>query len=130
SLLGLFILGAYLERPRAWRLLLAAGLCAASWLVRFIGGALLVTGVLAILLWDTRAWFKRIRAVVVFGVLTIVPLAIWSLRYPTQHSLAFHWLKPGWFQLGLTTITYWFLPEPVSFQPIAFGLAAIAVVCL
>src|SRR5262249_37373084 len=88
SLLGLFVLAVYLEKPRGWQLLLAAGLCAVSWFVRYIGGALLVTGVIAILLWDRRTWSLRLRAALLFSILTLAPIVLWQIRYPTDRSLA------------------------------------------
>jgi hypothetical protein len=75
--LGLFLAIAYTERPRAGLLvgaLIAAGLSACA---RYIGVGFVGAAALIILLMDRRGWLQRVKAVLVFGIGSAIPVGIW-----------------------------------------------------
>jgi hypothetical protein len=80
---GLFVLLAYLERPRPGLLPGAALLCGLAFLTRYIGVAFVAAGAVGLLMMaradDTRLRmdFRRLREALVFGAIAVLPMLIW-----------------------------------------------------
>lgn len=123
SLSGLTLLAFYLERPRALLLIFTAGAIAASLLIRYVGVALVMTGIVAILVLDKRVWKRRGLAAAIFALLATAPLIVWSLTHPSGRQLAWHGTSSAWFFSGILTIANWFFPAETLRVPNESGLA-------
>jgi len=137
-LLGCLLLAMYLDAPR-WPFLLASALATSlALLTRYAGVALVGAGGLSLLLLDRRRWSHRLGASAAFGLISVLPLALWTLYTLTtagrasSRELAFHPI--GREQLGqaLDTLAGWLLvphtaPTMVKFGALIVAGAALAV---
>lgn len=81
SALGLHHLVVYLEHPHSRRrLFAAAALVGLAALTRYVGVTLIIAGGLAILWLGSGRWLRRGADAVIFGLLSMAPLAFWMLR--------------------------------------------------
>ncbi|MEO8433359.1 MAG: glycosyltransferase family 39 protein [Pyrinomonadaceae bacterium] len=111
----LVTLARFLETERWWYLIVAALLAALAVLTRYVGGAVISTGVIALLLAGKPDWRKRFTSAIAFGAIASIPMLVWMLRNArlsgaaTDRQLDFH--LPGLKQVVLvfSTFSSWLL---------------------
>lgn len=118
---ALVALAAHLDRPRPPLLLLAAGLAGAAFLTRYVGVALVLAGVIALL------WRRRWLDAPVFGAVALAPVAAWLLLADGPSDRTVSWHPFGWEYLGQAgrPFSRWLVPWP--HPPVAL-LVAVALV--
>jgi hypothetical protein len=129
--IGLAFLAEGLEK-RSWLPIIASALLVGlAVLTRYAGLALIATGSLGILLLGNERLVKRLATIAGFGLVSITPLALWSIRNlsvtgtATSRSLNFHLIERSQLWQGMATTTTWLLvPEnaPTQLHLIALGL--------
>jgi hypothetical protein len=138
-LVAFWMLGKYFQsESRPWAM--SAGVLAgAASLVRYIGGTVLITGGLAILLWDMLGMRERLKAALLFGSSGGVLVAAWVGRNAllsgsvTNRSIGFHPVTSEMLRRGAVAISTWFLPISASTwirlgATLFFGLALLLLV--
>jgi 4-amino-4-deoxy-L-arabinose transferase-like glycosyltransferase len=138
SMLTLYLLASYLDRPSAASLVASAVAASLASLTRYAGVVLIVTGVLALFLLVRGRFVRRALTALVFGVLSCAVPVAWTLRNLhvagtiAERTLALH--PPTWNHLtgALETISGWLLPgTPLAVRTMALltitASAAIAV---
>lgn len=131
-LLGCLLLAMYLDSPRRSVLFAAALATGLALLTRYAGAALVGAGGLSLLLLDRRRWPRRLGASAAFGLISVLPLALWTLYTLTtagrasSRELAFHPI--GREQLGqaLDTLAGWLLIPHTAPKGIKFGALIVA----
>ncbi len=128
-LLGCLLLASYLDSPR-WVFLLAAALATSlALLTRYAGAALVGAGGLSLLFLDRRRWLRRLGASAAFALISILPLAVWTLYtlttagHASSRELAFHPIGREQFGQALNTIAGWLLIPNAA--PTAIKLGAL-----
>ena len=118
---GLVVLAAYLDRPSPALLAGASALIAAAFLTRYVGIALVVAGVAALL------WRRRWIATGVFGATTVAPVAAWLAwaEGPTDRSIVFHMFGADYLGQAVRPLTRWIIPWPGP--PLGFVVALVLV---
>jgi 4-amino-4-deoxy-L-arabinose transferase-like glycosyltransferase len=110
---SVLLLAAQLARPRRAALLGAAVLAGLAFLTRYLGGALVLAGIVVLLLPADRSWRRRGADGAVFGAVATLPMAIWLLRNSAVsgsaagRSLAFHPVEADHVTLALQTMAGW-----------------------
>jgi len=116
GLLGLMLLGCYLERPEPVYLLgagVASGMTCAA---RYAGAALLATGVVTLLL-GRPGWQRRLWDATVFASVGCIPLGVVAVRNrcvagrALGRVLAFHPVSGANLRVGLDTVWGWLVPD-------------------
>ncbi len=132
GLLGLFLLGRYLQEGRLVLLLGAGAAIGLAFLTRYAAAALLLSGGLALLLFERAAWPRRVVRAALFGVVALLPMLAWMWRNmsatgtATGRELVLHPLTRAQIWQGVYTTADWlFIPRGA---PDAVRLAAWAVV--
>ena len=131
---GLLLLSLHLEAPKTHWLLAAALLTALAFLTRYLGGALVATGVLAILLAPNTRPSRRVREAAAFAAVATLPIALWALRNQlrgvsaTGRSFAFHPIGADAIALAIRSAGDWLLARHVGAAP-AWLLAAGLLLC-
>jgi hypothetical protein len=100
----------------------ASALAGAAFLTRYVGIALIVAGVAALL------WRRRWLAAGTFGVATLAPVALWLLLTDggaSDRSLAFHLFGGDYLGQAVRPFARWLLPWPGP--PVGFLLAVVLV---
>jgi len=120
ALCGLVVLARYLEQPSPALLAAATALVAAAFLTRYVGIALVVAGVAALL------WRRRWVAAGVFGILGSAPTAVWLLRAESDRTLVFHMFGADYLGQAVRPLSRWLVPWPKP--PIGLVLALLLVV--
>ena len=130
-LYGMLMLSRYHTRPKQATgmpsLLAAAGLFALAWLARYVGVTLVVSGVLAILLWSRAPVRRQLRDAVLFGLVATVPMGLFLLRNyrttenVTDRMMAYHPVSLAWWGEGMDTLSAWLIPiaAPVWMKAVA-----------
>jgi len=116
TLIALLLLAQYLESsPKRIILLVgAAVLVALATLTRYAGAPLMGVGILAILLFDKRAYLRRLADAVLFGVIALSPLFLWFYRNTqvgasaTSREIVFHPIGWDHFLQAMDTLSAWF----------------------
>ena len=111
----LVTLARFLETERWWYLMAAALLAALAVLTRYVGGAVIAAGVIALMLAGKPDWRKRVTSAIVFGAIASAPMLVWMLRnsrlsgQATDRHLDFH--LPGLNQVvvAFSTFSSWLL---------------------
>jgi hypothetical protein len=125
---GLLLLSRHLEQPRDSVLLAAALATGLATLTRYVGLALVATGLLAILLAANPSARRRARDAAIFAAVGLLPIAAWALRNrlaggsATGRSFAFHPIGPDAFALAASSAGEWLLAGRVG--ALAAGLLA------
>lgn len=111
---GLWLLAAYWQNGRYPLLILSAILIGLAVLTRYAGLSLVATGGLGILLFAPVPWRRRLLDGVVFGVVSLVPFAMWSVRNQLLadaaaggRQVAFHPIGMSHFWQAVFTLTNW-----------------------
>ncbi len=118
---GLVALAAHVERPRPAVLAGASALVAAAFLTRYVGIAVVVAGVVALL------WRRRWIDAGVFGALSVAPVALWLAlaEGASDRSVVLHMFGADYLGQAARPFARWFVPWPT---PPAGLLLAVAVV--
>lgn len=120
AIAGLVALAAYLDEPQPALLAGACVLVGAAFLTRYIGIALVVAGVAALL--RRRRWV----AAGVFGAATVAPVgAFLALAGPSDRSVVFHLFGADYLGQAVRPLARWLVPWPGP--PIGFLLAVLIV---
>lgn len=97
SLLTVVILERHLEEEGGWKTLaLAAIVTGLACLTRYAGLPLIAMGSLGVLLFGCYSFWRRVGGALVFGALSVLPLALWLARNQfvvgtaTNRTFAFH----------------------------------------
>jgi len=94
--LAFMFMGNYLEKPSVGSFSCAAAATAVAFATRYAASSFVLAGVAAILLWEKRAWAKRLLDAVLFGLASSSLMILWTLRNlrysqgPTGRHLSFH----------------------------------------
>ena len=135
-LLGFSFLVDYLHRSKPWMLHGCALIIGASCLVRYVGIALIMTVILAILCLSDAGWRKRITDATMFSIESSVPLAAWLVRNywlagtATNRTFGFH--PPTLRDLlpGIDTVAHWLIPAAIIDAAPWWSRSLIAIVFL
>ena len=118
-LLGLWFLAEHLRSPKALLLVAACGASALAFLARYVGAALVVTGVVGILVLGKREVRKRVLDAGLLAAIGCTPIAVWIVRNArmagssTNRDLAFHPITLRRLGTMLATLAEWALPARV-----------------
>jgi hypothetical protein len=127
SLVSVCLIGRYLhEAGVAW--LIAAGtVTALACLTRYVGVALVGTGLVGIALFGPSDVRRRGRDGLIFTGLSLIPLLMWLARNravagtAVNRGLSYHPMEPELVRLFLADISSWFVPHQV---PLPTGVRA------
>jgi hypothetical protein len=115
--LGIHHLVVYFEYPHIRRrLIAAAALLGLASLTRYLGVTLIIGGELAILWLAPGRWFRRGVDAVLFGVVSMAPLAFWILRNfllhgsPADRDLVVNPIGLKHLITATTTVSAWLAP--------------------
>jgi len=135
SLVSACLLGRYLnDRGMGW--LIAAGtVTALACLTRYVGAALVGTGLVGIALFGPPDLRRRGRDGLIFAGLSLIPLLMWLARNraaagtAVNRGLSYHPMEPELVRLFLADISSWFVPHQVPLPTgvratLAIGIAA------
>jgi hypothetical protein len=112
---GLLVLGGYLDGKRFTALLVATLLVGLAFLTRFTGAALVATGMIGLLLFSGEKWLRRISDLLLFGLVSSLPIIIWmvsnirSLGEATSRELNVHPIGLMHLNSAVTTLSSWLL---------------------
>ncbi len=115
SLLSFLFLQNYFEQAKNNWFLLAAITTSLAFLTRYVGLSLIVS-VILILLINQVSIQQRIKDVLVFGLIAILPTAVWTIRgfmltkTLNDRVVAFHPLTPKNYVSAIDVIYGWFFP--------------------
>lgn len=122
GLVSIAFLVEHLVRPRKWLLLSAAIAAALTYLTRYAGAALVMTGVVSLLLLGGRSRRVKIRDAINFAVLALLPMLAWMIRNllltgsATNRILQFHPPDLNKAKAFINTISAWLLPPNVPLR--------------
>ncbi len=136
--LGIHHLAVYLEYPHSRRrLIAAAALVGLASFTRYLGVTFIIAGGLAILWLASGKWFRRGVDAVLFGLVSMAPLAFWMLRNfllsgsPADRDLVVNPIGLKHLIMAGSTVSAWMVPPilPLSIRMLLLlgALAAIAV---
>ena len=128
SLVALALMAAYAQRQSCSLLLAAAAATAAATLTRYAGLSLVATGVTVAALLTRAKLARRVARCAMFAVPASVPFLCWMIRNAlvagktTGRTLRYHPMTLLDVQIGLKTVSLWFLPHWV---PLPVKIAAV-----
>jgi 4-amino-4-deoxy-L-arabinose transferase-like glycosyltransferase len=118
-----------MHRQRAL-LLASAAAAALAVLTRYVGVAGVITGIAALLLPSSdRPWRRRLRDVVLFAAIALLPLTLWVARNryvagtATNRELALHPVSASQLRNAVDVMTLWLFTARVPWRGRAMGLA-------
>jgi 4-amino-4-deoxy-L-arabinose transferase-like glycosyltransferase len=112
---GLFVLAVYLQRFELRYLILSAILISLAFLSRYAGAALIATAILALILFGSQGFPKRIKAAGLFAFISLLPAMLWMWRNmqsagtATSREFSFHPIGLTKIREAITTISSWAL---------------------
>jgi hypothetical protein len=124
SLLGIFLLAAYIEEGRYPLLLASSTVIAGASLVRYAGVVWALAGSIGIVLFSEGTRSRRMRDAAAFAGLSVLPMAAWVVRnvYVTGNAagrnIAFHPITSAAMGEAVATLSAWLLPGEV---PVVLG---------
>src|SRR5205823_9413914 len=117
SLLGMLLLGMYLEAPRRSLLLASSAACATAFLSRYSGAALILAAVWVLLRDRGRPLPRRFADALMFGAITVIGIVVWTIRNHAQtgnladRSLLFHPPTGADWKIAFRTLATWTVPQ-------------------
>lgn len=133
AFLAILGLGMYFQRQRwAW-VVVAAMLTATASLTRYVGLALAGTGMLAIAVFGPQDIVRRIRHLVVFGIVSLLPFYVWIQRNATvagtlvNREMAYHPMDPALARLFLADLSSWFVPHEIPLPTMVRAALAVLI---
>lgn len=112
---GLVSLSRFLETKQGAWLVASAGFVGLAVLTRYVGVALVFTGVVALLFVNSRNLRRRFLDAGIFGLIACTPMAVWVVRNmavaggASDRQFVFHPIGPRQITAGLSTISTWLL---------------------
>ena len=137
SLAAIVLLQKYFEETKSTWIVLAALATSAAFLTRYVGISLvLAMGI--VLLMNGTAIKRRVRDLFLFGLIAVLPMALWSLRgylltsTLNDRTLAFHPLTIKNYVSAIDVVYGWFFPRPLveGAEKIFLALTAAALILL
>lgn len=131
GLAGILCMAAYLDGPRPVLLLASAGAVGCAVLTRYVGGALVVTGALGLLLLSKKTPWARLIDAAVFSGVSSLPTLLWMMRNvhvagsATDRVAVFHPVAWDNIMFGFLTLSAWLIPQRVPDRAIIFLLLAV-----
>ena len=119
---ALGLLAAYAQKPTRSYLLASAAVTAAAYAARYVGIALVGTGVLVVLVSGSWTWRRRLLRAAAFGSLGVLPVIIWMGRNliltgsTTNRVLLYHPLGRDKVSEAAHTVAGWILPASLPFR--------------
>jgi 4-amino-4-deoxy-L-arabinose transferase-like glycosyltransferase len=119
QLVGLVLLTWYFDQQNIILLLLAGLFIGLALLTRYAGVAIIGTGMVGLILLSKMSFRKRITALIVFTLASLLPMVTWVLRNyiftgtTANRDFVFHSLNRAHFWEALTTVSSWAL-IPIS----------------
>ena len=116
-LLGLFLLGIYIENRRTPVLVVSSVMVAMGFLIRYVGATLVATGVIGLLLPGRKNLKRRVIDAVVFSLLGSLPLLLWwggNLLVAgsfADREVVFHPIGLRHARGAVSTLAKWLLPD-------------------
>ena len=113
GLLNMLPLGAYLRKPHLLLLIASSMAAASGFLARYVGVALVISSVIAILLLGKRQLRRRVMDIAIFTFVSCFPMALWLVRNvyvagtATNRKMAFHPVTAGNIQRGIIIPKNW-----------------------
>ncbi len=137
SLTAILLLQKYFEETKSTWLLRAALAASAAFLTRYVGVSLVLAMDMVLLL-NRNAWKQRIRDLFLFGLIAVLPMALWSLRgylltrTLNDRTLAFHPLTLKNYISAIDVLYGWFFPAALvqGAEKIFLALTAAALILL
>lgn len=132
---GLLFLSLHLEKPKGLTLFAGSLLIALAFLTRYVGAALVATGILAILLAPGVRLRQRGMNAAAFAAIATLPMAAWALRNQlggasaTGRRFAVHPISGDAITLAIRSIGQWLLVERGG-EVVAWLLAAGLLLCI
>jgi len=132
---GLWLLASYASSG-SWRQLLGAALLTgAAYATRYVGAAMLATGLIVIWFASRQPWIARARRLLVYAVVSGVPVAAWMIRnllltgLTTNRTLLFHPIGRAKLSEAAHALAGFVLPQEMAFG-LRLGLTVLAIVGL
>ena len=136
ALVGLWLLSVALPSGKTGSLLVSAAALGLGFLTRYVGGTLVATGGLMILVSAGRSWRWRISRLVMFAAASTMPIAIALLRNwlvagtLTNRSFVLHPITLSLLKRPFGVVWNWLLPLQFGYGALAFtvlGFVAVLV---
>ena len=134
-LLSLILLISYINHDRGRDLLGAAIAAAFACLTRYVGVTIVLTGLIALLIYKPGI-ASKLRSALVYGAISLIPLGLWYLRNYFQtgslanRDLTYHQITKVALGLGYRTVLGWFFPFRWAYQWKIIFLVALGLVLL
>ena len=115
SFSGLVLLSRYIDSRRGTWLVVSATAVAMALLTRYVGIALVITGILVLLFVNGRTFRGRCFDALSFGLISCAPLALWAIRNMrvgegvSDREFVFHPAGLRQVVVGLSTVSSWLL---------------------
>lgn len=137
-LLMIHFLNKYLLDGKLSELIISAVLAGLMYLTRYVGLTAVALGGLSLLFLQPGAWAKKIKDVIIFGSISLVPMLMfygrnWYLTGSmTNRIIAFHPPTANQIRQGISTISTWILPARLNptLRLIVLGLFMISIAIL
>lgn len=137
-LLGIHFLNLRILNGRKIELFIAAALAGLAYLTRYVGITLVALGGLSLLVFQPRTWGQKLKDVVTFGVISLLPVMAFYVRNGlltgslTNRIIAFHPPTTNQIRQGLASVTAWLLPARIdsTLRLIALGLYLLVIMAL
>src|SRR5205823_3018325 len=134
SLLGLLLLGMYLETPRRSLLLASSAACATAFLSRYSGAALILAAVWVLLRDRGRPLRRRFGDALTFGAITVIGIVVWTIRNHVEtgkladRTLLFHPPTGADWKIAFRTLATWTVPQGhQSWQMVAGAILTVVI---
>jgi 4-amino-4-deoxy-L-arabinose transferase-like glycosyltransferase len=135
SLIAILLVQKYFEETRGAWILLAALAASAAFLTRFVGISLVLAMGIVLLL-NRNAVKQKIRNLLLFGAVVVLPMLLWSLRgylltrTLNDRTISFHPLTVKNYVSAIDVVYGWFFPQALvqGAEKIFLALTAIALI--
>jgi hypothetical protein len=120
-LISIYALASYLDKRKAYLLILSAVFVGLSTLTRYIGLCLAITGVASILLLSNATLKRRIIDCIIFSFVAFLPFFYWITRNAAvtgttvNRAFVYHPISADLFQAYRAEVTFWFVPIQLKF---------------
>lgn len=134
GMLSIFLLALSVEKAGGPVLMMASASAGLAFLTRYAGLAFVVTGMLAIALFASQPWRKRLLHAGAFGLAGCAPVFlwitgnVWLTGEAAGRKIAFHPLGIGHWESFMDTVAAWLLPA--GNLPLARGLSLLVTAIL
>jgi|GEM_PF-3308001 len=114
--LGILLVMRYLRNGSRWALVAGSVAMALAFLTRYVGGALIVTGLVGILFVGSQAFSRRVMDGLIFLVVSVFPMGLFLMRNiymagdATGRSFSFHPVVADFFKVLFITMGSWIFP--------------------